>query len=427
MVTIATLFLALLFTLSNCRSGIYKEVNQIPVIDVASNVKSFRHINLSEVAESIEYISLETNKDYLVGKINDLIITDDRFFVVGPFSCNVFDLQGNFLCNIGGKGNGPGEYNLINRCSVDEENKAVYIFTDHELYEYDYNGNYIQTITLKVRRPDEYWYETIYIADSLFLGTTTLGKLDMGNFCYIFNKNGDVITVNEKKPFSEPVDIKWFKTQFAINNVLIYSGDYFLIKCGYDDTLYYLNNKLKFEPKYVFNFGEYSDPIAKFNATTAEEEHKIILNQIGFGYYLTETNDYVLFNLFFGDNYPKDDELVEVSVNVNGNTIQHISTTARGLYNKQNSDLVFLKNSNNYYGFMNDIDGGLPFWPLVQAHNEQLVSYLEPYDLKMWVKSDVFKNSKPLYSEKKAHLEELTNGLNENDNPVIILLKLKEL
>ena len=43
----------------------------------------------------------------------------------------------------------------------------------------------------------------------------------------------------------------------------------------------------------------------------------------------------------------------------------------------------------------------------------------------MYVASETFKNSTPKYPEKKEELEKLAASLDENDNPVLILVKLK--
>jgi hypothetical protein len=48
------------------------------------------------------------------------------------------------------------------------------------------------------------------------------------------------------------------------------------------------------------------------------------------------------------------------------------------------------------------------------------------YKLKDLISSDDFKNSTPKYPEKKKYLEKLANSLDENDNPVLMLVKLKE-
>ena len=51
---------------------------------------------------------------------------------------------------------------------------------------------------------------------------------------------------------------------------------------------------------------------------------------------------------------------------------------------------------------------------------------VNPFQLKAHLASEKFKNSTPLYPEKKKELEKLANRLNENDNPVLMLVKLKE-
>ncbi|MZP67102.1 MAG: hypothetical protein GT597_13230, partial [Bacteroidales bacterium] len=45
--------------------------------------------------------------------------------------------------------------------------------------------------------------------------------------------------------------------------------------------------------------------------------------------------------------------------------------------------------------------------------------------LKEYVASENFKNSKPLYPEKKKELEKLADSLKETDNPVLVMVRLK--
>jgi hypothetical protein len=51
---------------------------------------------------------------------------------------------------------------------------------------------------------------------------------------------------------------------------------------------------------------------------------------------------------------------------------------------------------------------------------------IDAIDLKNHVASEAFKKSKPLYPEKKKELEKLANSLKETDNPVLVLVRLKE-
>jgi len=81
------------------------------------------------------------------------------------------------------------------------------------------------------------------------------------------------------------------------------------------------------------------------------------------------------------------------------------------------------------YGIDNNLDGGPYLEPTFyfQINNEEyLVSSINAFDLKAHVASEAFKNSTPKYPEKKSELEKLANNLNDNDNPVLMLVKLKE-
>jgi hypothetical protein len=54
-----------------------------------------------------------------------------------------------------------------------------------------------------------------------------------------------------------------------------------------------------------------------------------------------------------------------------------------------------------------------------------MVYYTEAFELKSHVASDAHKNATPKYPEKKKELERLAGSLNENDNPVLMIVKLK--
>jgi hypothetical protein len=97
-----------------------------------------------------------------------------------------------------------------------------------------------------------------------------------------------------------------------------------------------------------------------------------------------------------------------------------------GLYDKKNSEKYMASGS----GISNTIDGGVDFWNCIayykKDNTEYLVMSVYPYELKTHVASDEFKNSTPKFPEKKKELEQLANRLNENDNLVLMLVKLKE-
>ncbi len=75
---------------------------------------------------------------------------------------------------------------------------------------------------------------------------------------------------------------------------------------------------------------------------------------------------------------------------------------------------------------VNDLDGGPGFRPGTIRNDSTIVSWIEALDFKEYIASDAFKESNPIYPEKKRELEKLANSLKETDNPVLILVKLKK-
>ena len=77
-------------------------------------------------------------------------------------------------------------------------------------------------------------------------------------------------------------------------------------------------------------------------------------------------------------------------------------------------------------GLTNDLDGGVNFWPRTIINDSTFVSWIEASKLKEYIASNEFKESNPKYPEKKEELEKLANSLKDTDNPVLMLVRLKE-
>jgi hypothetical protein len=101
--------------------------------------------------------------------------------------------------------------------------------------------------------------------------------------------------------------------------------------------------------------------------------------------------------------------------------------------------MIDKKTKETYQGYVenysacieNDFDGGLHFMRIAYPFSyytddhEYIITLINPIELKAHVASQAFKGSTPKYPEKKKELERLANSLDENDNPVLMLAKLK--
>ena len=119
------LFLVLLLIATGCNSG----TQTIPILDFAEALKNPEDFNLSEYAEEITYVGLETRDDCLIsggtgfltgGKVTK--INNDLYIQSGSYhngQMYKFSMTGKFLCPIGRLGFGPEcphpNFNLIQK------------------------------------------------------------------------------------------------------------------------------------------------------------------------------------------------------------------------------------------------------------------------------------------------------------------------
>ena len=156
----------------------------IPTVEVAEDVNirpADKHVpfydeiekydnNLSSIASGVRFVKLDDEplfRDYLVYDVQQC---DSFLFLLGGEYIFMYDESGHFLRQIGSKGQGPGEYVLLNApLQLDEKNRVVYVadgYTNRFL-SYDFEGNLLKDI-----RYDSEW-DQAYLLDSTILAINT--------------------------------------------------------------------------------------------------------------------------------------------------------------------------------------------------------------------------------------------------------------
>lgn len=162
---VLVIFLFSLFGCSNKTKNVPSILQEIDTLMVEEDVNirpKDKHIpiyeeiseycnNLSEVASEISFVKLSNNplvRDFF---IYDIQFTNQYIFLMGPQLIYQYDRDGNFIRQVGGKGQGPGEYtNLMAPLMIDDENKLLYAHDLHiqQLLVYDFDGNLKRKINL---------------------------------------------------------------------------------------------------------------------------------------------------------------------------------------------------------------------------------------------------------------------------------------
>ena len=165
-------FFLLFFIFFSCFSQ-QKELNQLKSdysIDLDRNKET--SIPFSIYFKNPKTIILETNKECLIGLVNDFQVFDNRIYVLDILytkSLYVFDMDGRFIRKIGCLGQGPGEYIFLEDFTIDTENRFIFLLDNGKrVHKYDLNGQYISTITPQITRANikyiQYYKSKLYLS-----------------------------------------------------------------------------------------------------------------------------------------------------------------------------------------------------------------------------------------------------------------------
>lgn len=90
-----------------------------------------REMKLSDIADSVRYVPLETNDKCLIDFINPgkVVKTSKYWFVSSNSRLYQYTTDGKFVRNIGSRGGGPGQFNYFQQIDVNEDTGLVFMLT----------------------------------------------------------------------------------------------------------------------------------------------------------------------------------------------------------------------------------------------------------------------------------------------------------
>jgi hypothetical protein len=412
------IFKVILLLLASCskQSG-----QDFTIIDFESNVSNFKPVKLSELADVLEYIALETTPGLLLEEIKYLDISGDKIAVADKNVCLLFDSKGKFISQTGRYGNGPGEYTHISQIRIVNNSILIPDAGKDNIQFYNAEGEYLYS----VKAPGEFSpsiHSRNFISDT---DTTFFIRIPnrSGSEPYriaLFDKNGHVIQkyrntsyFNRQKPVFGTSDVS---AQFYKLKDKIYYKEML------NDTIWQIEDD-NLRVGHVILMGKYGFSIKDKELPMPVWHKKLADECIDVGY-VFECNRYIYFMFNFLLQYPF--TYFRKSNIPSGKAPYEIL----GLYDKK-EDNFFLVNPSykegqpEPTGIENDMDGGVNIMPRYIIKDTLMVSWVNAYELKIYVASNAFKNSTPKYPEKKKELEQLAGRLSENDNPVLMMVKLK--
>jgi len=409
--------ICILFLIVGCIRNI-KENSGVIIIDIEPKVKNSQKIYLSDFAENIEYVPLYSEEDIILKGVYQMNKFKDLFFISDLTNCLLYNIDGKFVTKIGNQGDGPEEYRYVSRIAVSSTGK-IYIQSLYDLLEYDINGKFLRKYN-QIKKNGLWSIQSwISINDSLFFGQIPNFSGNEEFKAFIYDINGNIIYKfkNYGKFHSKRIETNNFANQaniYSFQNLIHF-------KERVNDTLFCLDDNFNLEPLFVFNLGSLSIPYIDFFQSKTTD------NQFGYINNIFETDNYIFIDIISNITQLKRSKPVVED----GIKKWYFTNKLLGIYRKEDAKLEFSSITQTEdrllrTGLYNDIDGGPKFYPEFLVDQSTLIMPIEAIKLKEYVASETFKTCIPKYSEGKKHLEKLANSLKETDNPVLMIVRLKE-
>lgn len=328
-------------------------------------------VKLSELIDDFQIIRFE-DKDEAFFKANWMYFSDNYICVKqNNAPIKLFEKSGKYIGNVGNVGQGPGEYKSIYDVLLDEEAQSIYVtsFSGEYILRYDLTGDYLENIKLEGNINKGRLF-----SDSSVLSLVHLcfkDREDKFTGANIQIQNADSIQYVYVEGITSAMTDKNGKRQGFNDEIWSYrnAGD-FPFMMTYTDTLYHYNSQ---KNKIQATFTMTMDPEKKGDSF-------FIFNEWPHHYFVT---------------------IVGGSRNI----------------------LVYKDSSTAYeVEFINDFMGNMECYPTCQ--DGYFYQNWEPAQLKDKLEEVLSSGDCP--ENQKSKLESFIQTLNENDNNILFLGKLKQ-
>ena len=384
----------LLFIGISCNSPV-NDIYDIDPADFGTNP-----ISLKDIADDIQYIPLDnkipfTNLKYIISKNSIYVSVRDTGILE-------FSRNGMLIRTIGRRGIGPGEFILGMDFTVDEITGKVYVLDYRKILVYSREGSYLKNISFEglpgnsgMPGDIEFYNSSLFLPDYNINGNS---KLDWS----LLDTLGNLISIkrNSVPPFVTNLgmdgSIYTYRSQLYYYNL-------------YNDTIFSISPDLSFKAAYIFSPGNHRWPKTKIDISQINNHYSFFrpLNMF-------ETKKYIVFRYYSGDNsaiafIDKATKKISVALKT--------EKTGSGI--------------NSYRSYLrNDLDDGPAFSGWIQFYKENgreyITSLINPLDIKKLIINDEFRDSEVNDPEKKKEFEKLANRISETDNPILMMVKLKD-
>lgn len=407
-----SIIILILLTAASCtdnrtakNTGQDLDYNRFFVIDFEKSAGNRQTISLARIASNVEYIKLETAKDCMIRPVVNYFFTDSMILVKNFDHILKFSPDGKFLQRIGTSGRGPGEIDLIRIMSMIPEKRliAVQKNAQRELLYFSFDGSLAKAVDF-----EPHYFHIKVLPDGRYVSYDpgTLGN-EKYSFCLLDEKWDTLAAVaNYSKWVSQPASVT-IMVGWPEFEPFYYSRNTLHVKAMYNDTIYNLRQG-KFYPEYFVDMGKYKLP---------DELRPERLGASQFQRFRDNRGNYY-FAIVLGS---------DKKIFLTAHSYSDANPSEYILYDRLKNEQVMLKGRGEApAGFINDWDDGIDFWPVGSISEKKLFMPVNAMDLRKELENIRLEKEQVKYPDKQKELVKLISGLEETDNPVIMVVTLKQ-
>jgi len=414
-------------------------------IDIPGTRSNIRKFKLSDIASSIRYVKLQTPPDTLLlydhffyrPDLESIIRSDgEQIIFQGLFGLTRFNMQGEYQETIWknetgisffGKGvmfGGKDFFGVMPHIPVSLSNGDLY-FNFHDgpsgngqvmKYKPGINKN------LSLKSQDEVPGQSSIPGDTLFsknqfsedrfrfmfgIGADTWAGVNnewnagrTGSLLVTYNDKGD--TICQFSDYDSIVNFNASQSRRAVELVSYSFKGLLTIKQEYNDTVFRLIQPDRLLPVYNVDFGEYKVKYMDGLNINIDLSDKYILNL------LCETDNFLLIRYTQNSDSPNNRKKNAVKFyNV------FLNKKEGKLYHQPGFTLL-------PEGILNDLDGGMPFWPDFITPRGEMMKLVSGKAMKDYINSAGFKEAS-VSEEKRQKLVSMASGLKLTDMIIMIV------
>lgn len=378
------------------------------VIDLEGNVGKASIVNLSEIAESIEYIPLETNNESLLASPLMYLNFENGRLYIRQFTTEIkiFNQEGKFIKSFNKQGRGPQEYEGLYRFYVDPSTNNLFVYSYKGLIEYNNEGDFIKRILFKQKK--DY---LIYGPEEYFQINENLNLITFGNYKSKYSScvTDSLFNVLYFINYSEKEHSTRLNGQIQVGFISPYFykfRDSVRIFNGYDHNILTASNPKGVDTSFILNYGKYD--YINANLKVRNYNNLSFIRRYSSVY---ESTNYIFMQFHMGSLPHKK---VMLKRRKAGETVE--LPIAESIFNKKTGEFLFIAQPEfNQFGFKDDLKGGPAFWPYYISEDDYMVTIIDAHK--------IIKHAQT--HEVSDKLKKIAHNLKETDNPVLVLVKLK--